>query len=445
MRENNRRPQLSIVYRLVNDLKPHPHNARTHSKKQIKFIAKSIRKFGFLNPVLIDKDGNIIAGHGRVRAAKLLGMDPVPTICIEDLTDDEIRAYILADNKLAELAGWDRETLAIELQYLCTLEDVFDIAVTGFEVTEIDQILGDVAKAADPDDDDFSTDKQGPTVTELGDLWILGKHRLLCGNALKNDSYATLMEKRRASAVFSDPPYNVPINGHAGGNGAIQHREFAMASGEMTELEFISFLSTSLTLFSRYSTSESLHYLFIDWRHLHELLSAGRQVYNSLVNLCVWVKNAGAMGSFYRSQHELVFVYRNGKSQHRNNVQLGKFGRNRTNVWEYPGIQAQSRQSDEGNLLRLHPTVKPIALVADALLDCTARGEIVLDAFLGSGTTLMAAERVGRVCYGIEIDPLYVDVAVRRWQRYTGDSAVHAVTGETFNDRTARLEEVNHV
>lgn len=439
----NHKVQLSITYRLVSSLKPHPSNARTHSKKQIKLIAKSIRKFGFRNPVLIDKDGNIIAGHGRVLAAKLLGMDQVPTICIEDLTDDEIRAYILADNKLAELAGWDREILAIELQYLCALEDVLDIAVTGFEITEIDQILGEVAKAADPDDD-FSTDEQGSPATEPGDLWILDKHRLLCGNALNNDSYSTLMGKQRASVVFSDPPYNVRINGHAGGNGAIQHREFAMASGEMTEPEFISFLSTVLKLFCRYSVNGSVHYICMDWRHLHELLAAGREAYDALINLCVWTKNAAGMGSFYRSQHELVFVYRNGTGQHRNNVQLGKFGRNRSNVWEYPGIQTQSRQSDEGNLLALHPTVKPIALVADALLDCTARGEIVLDAFLGSGTTLLAAERVGRVCYGIEIDPLYADTAIRRWQRYTGETAVHAVTGEIFNERAAKQEEVHH-
>ena len=434
---------LSIVYRSVSSLKPHPHNSRTHSKKQLKLIAKSIQAFGFLNPVLIDRNGTIVAGHGRVEAAKLLGMEQVPTISLENLSKDQIRAYILADNKLAELGGWDREMLAIELQHLYTLEDVFDIAVTGFEVPEIDLILEESKRKPDPEDD-FEADEEGPSTSELGDLWKVGKHRLLCGNAIKSDSYSELMERRRASAVLTDPPYNVPINGHAGGKGKIQPREFAMAVGEMSEPEFISFLSTVFGWLCRYSADGAIHFIFMDWRHLHEILAAGRQAYDSLLNLCVWSKDAPGMGSFYRSQHELVFVYRNGKSQHRNNVQLGKFGRNRSNIWEYPGIQTQSRQSDEGNLLALHPTVKPIALVADALLDCTARGEIVLDPFLGSGTTLMAAERVGRICHGMEIDPLYVDTAIRRWQRYTGENAVQAASGETFNERAARQEEVHH-
>jgi DNA modification methylase len=243
--------------------------------------------------------------------------------------------------------------------------------------------------------------------------------------------------------VFTDSPFNVRIDGHATGNGAIRHREFAMASGEMSEAEFASFLNNSLRLISEFSANNSVHYLCMDWRHCAELIAAGMQNYDEFLNLVVWVKNSGGMGSFYRSQHELVFVFRKGKGPHRNNVQLGRFGRNRTNVWSYGGIQTLSKQSDEGNLLAMHPTVKPIAMVADAILDCTARGEVVLDAFLGSGTTLMAAERVGRICYGIEIDPIYVDVAVRRWQKYTGESAVHAVTGKRF-DEIAAEREVNH-
>jgi DNA modification methylase len=241
------------------------------------------------------------------------------------------------------------------------------------------------------------------------------------------------MENHRANAVFVDPPYNVPIDGHVTGNGAIQHREFAMAAGEMSKHEFISFLESSLGLLARYSQTGSVHYVCMDWRHMGELLAAGDRAYSELLNLCIWSKDRGGMGSFYRSQHELVFVFKNGKGTHRNNVQLGKYGRNRTNVWQYPSVNTFSKQGDEGNLLALHPTVKPIALVADALLDSSARGQIVLDAFLGSGTTLMAAERVGRVCHSMELDPLYVDTAIRRWQRYTGDTAVHCETGETFN------------
>ena len=251
------------------------------------------------------------------------------------------------------------------------------------------------------------------------------------------------MKGKRAAIILSDPPYNVRIDGNVCGNGSIQHREFQMASGEMSEAEFIRFLSTSLRLFAKYSVSGSIHYLFIDWRHLRELLAAGGEAYDSLLNLCVWVKDNGGMGSFYRSQHELILVFRNGKGPHRNNVQLGKFGRYRTNVWEYPGINTMSKQGDEGNLLALHPTVKPVQMIADAILDASARNEIVLDGFLGSGSTLLAAERVGRICYGIEIDPLYVDVAIRRWQRYTGDQATLQSTGKTY-DQVARTLEVIH-
>ena len=252
-----------------------------------------------------------------------------------------------------------------------------------------------------------------------------------------------LLDSRRAAIVFTDPPFNVRIDGHATGNGAIRHREFAMASGEMSEAEFVAFLTTSLKLLRDYSANNSVHFVCADWRHIGEFLAAGRQTYDEFLNLCVWVKNQGGMGSFYRSQHELVFVFRKGKGPHRNNIQLGQFGRNRTNVWQYPGIQTLSKQSEEGNLLAFHPTVKPIAMVADAILDCSARGEVVLDAFLGSGTTLMAAERVGRISCGIEIDPIYVDVAIRRWQKYTGEPAIHTTTGKRF-DEIASEQEVHH-
>lgn len=422
---------LVITYTPTAGLHPYAHNARTHSKHQIRQIATSMKQFGFTNPVLIDKNNTIIAGHGRVKAAEILGMDEVPTVCLDQLTEDQVRAYVLTDNKLAENAGWDKSILAIELQNLLA-SDSFDVTVTGFEVPEIDVILGEVV--AKPDEDDELPASQGPAINHLGDLWQLGKHRILCGNSLEEGSYETLMGTKHAVMVFSDPPYNVRIDGHVCGNGAVHHREFQMASGEMSEAEFTSFLSTSLRLLSRYSTPGSVHFLCMDWRHMKELLAAGGEAYDSLLNVCVWVKNAGGMGSFYRSQHELVFVFRNRKGSHRNNVQLGRFGRNRTNVWEYAGVNTISRHGEEGNLLALHPTVKPVQLVSDAILDCSARGEIVLDAFLGSGSTLIAAERVGRVCYGIEIDPLYVDVAIRRWQRQTGEQAIHAVTGKRFDE-----------
>jgi DNA modification methylase len=324
---------------------------------------------------------------------------------------------------------------------LLKLENVdFDVTITGFEVSEIDMFLEEARGTASKEDEVPKPAFDQEPVTKLGDLWLLGKHRVICGNSLRELVYRELLGSRRAAMVFTDPPFNVRIDGHATGNGAIRHREFAMASGEMSEAEFVSFLNSCFRILAGYSANNSVHYICMDWRHAGDIIAAGMQNYDEFPNLCVWVKNQGGMGSFYRSQHELVFVFRRGKGSHRNNIQLGQFGRNRTNVWQYPGIQTLSKQSEEGNLLALHPTVKPIAMVADAILDCSARGEVVLDAFLGSGTTLMAAERVGRICCGIEIDPIYVDVAIRRWQKYTGEAAIHATTGKRFAGIAAERE-----
>ena len=423
--------QVTIEYQPIDLLKPHPSNARTHSKQQIRQIAKSIREFGFTNPVLLDKNGSIVAGHGRVAAAKLLGVPQIPTIRLESLSPDQVRAYVLADNRLAEKAGWDKSILAIELQHFLTIDE-FDITLTGFEVPEIDLLLSEVSEEAE-DDDLLDLPAAEEVRTRSGDLWLAGRHRISCGSATHRESYAALMNKQTAQVVFTDPPYNVRINGNVSGKGRVRHREFQMASGEMDQFEFISFLTTALGLMAQHTTRGSVHFVCMDWRHMSELMKAGGEVYESLLNLCVWVKDNGGMGSFYRSRHELVFVFRNGKATHRNNVQLGRFGRNRTNVWEYPGVNTLSRASDEGNLHAMHPTVKPVPLVADALLDCSAQGDIVLDAFLGSGSTLIAAERTGRSCYGMELDPLYVDVAIRRWQGYTGDTAIHASNGQRFD------------
>ena len=432
--------ELSVVYVPLSSLTAFSKNARTHSKQQIRQIAASVKEFGFTNPVLVDQQNTIIAGHGRVEAAKLLGLIEVPTICLERLSPDQIRAYVIADNKLALSAGWDNSILAIELQHLLTIQTDFDVSITGFSVPEIDMVIGQ-ASEADEDDEIEPTDL-GPAVCQPGDVWCLGNHRIVCGSSLREESFATLLGERKAHMVFADPPYNVPIDGHASGNGAIKHHDFAMACGEMSETEFTAFLSTSLELLAKYSQNGSLHYLCMDWRHMGELLAAGRRAYHSLLNMGVWVKGAPGMGSFLRSQHELIFVFKNGSAPYRNHVQLGRFGRNRSNVWHYPSANSFSKSGDEGNLLALHPTVKPVALVADAILDCTARGDLILDSFLGSGSTLIAAERVGRVCFGIELDPLYVDVAIRRWQRRTGDQAVNVCTGKLFDEMV--VEEVAH-
>jgi DNA modification methylase len=262
---------------------------------------------------------------------------------------------------------------------------------------------------------------------------LLGDHRLICGDALEESTYSALMDGQKADVVFTDPPYNVKIDGNVCGKGSIHHREFEMASGEMSESEFFDFLCAALSLLERHSSDGSVHFVCMDWRHAAEVLLAGKKAYDTLLNLCVWTKDNGGMGSFYRSQHELVFVFRKGIQTHRNNVQLGRFGRNRTNVWRYPGVNTLSRSGEEGNLLALHPTIKPVAMIADAILDCSARGDIVLDNFSGVGSTILAAEKVGRVCYAIEIDPLYVDTAVQRWEKYTGARAVCAATGEYFD------------
>jgi DNA modification methylase len=418
----------------VSTLKPYPANARTHSKKQIGQIADSIGQFGFTNPVLIDRDGQIMAGHGRVAAAKLLNLKTVPAIRLEHLSDAEKRAYVIADNRLAELAGWDRETLAIELQNLTISDISFNVAITGFETPEIDLLIEELDTPGSEDDADQvpERDSAKPPVTASGDLWQLGRHRLLCADATKPASFERLMNGEQAQLVFTDPPYNVPIDGHVSGLGDVKHAEFAMASGEMSETQFTAFLDTVFGNLTAHSVDGSIHFVCMDWRHLFETIVASRSAYTDLKNLCIWNKTNGGMGSLYRSKHELVFVFKSGTAPHINNVELGKFGRYRTNVWDYAGINSFGADRDEA--LAMHPTVKPTALVADAIKDCSARNGIVLDAFAGSGTTIIAAEKTGRRARALELDPGYVDIAIERWQQRTGKDAVHIESGFTFDE-----------
>jgi len=420
----------------IDRLKPESHNPRIHSDKQIQQLAASIRSFGFLNPLLINKNHQVIAGHGRLLAARVLGMTEVPACSAEHLTDEQCRAFMIADNKLTENSTWDKKLLGEQLKILSEAEIDFSLETLGFEMGEIDLLIEGLTSSPQEGDADAADalpqEDNLQQVTRSGDLWVLGRNRVLCGNSLSQAGYSALMEKRKADLVFADPPYNVPIDGHATGLGAIRHRNFQMAGGEMTEGEFIDFLAQVFSLLAEHSAAGSMHFVCMDWRHARELLTASRHIYSEFKNLCVWVKDNAGMGSLYRSQHELVFVFKNGDETHSNNVQLGRFGRYRTNVWQYPGSNSFSRSTDEGNLLALHPTVKPVALVADAMMDCSKRGEIVLDPFLGSGSTVIAAEKTGRICYGIEIDPLYVDTTIRRWQKFTGLSARDAVSGRTF-------------
>jgi DNA modification methylase len=423
----------------IGRLKPDARNPRLHSEPQIKQIARSIEEFGFNVPVLADREGNLLAGHGRVHAARRLGWRQVPVIRLEHLTPEQARAFSIADNRLGETSNWDDRLLAEVLQDLASVNLDFDLEATGFTMAEIDLRIEGLSEtsAAGPDPADELHPALGqPRVSQPADLWQLGPHRLLCGNALDQLHYERLMQGASANVVFTDPPYNVPIAGHVSGKGRVRHREFAMASGEMTSTQFTRFLATALERLATHSAAGSLHYICMDWRHQYELLTAALGVYPELKNLCVWVKDNAGMGSLYRSQHELVFVFKHGRTSHRNNVELGRHGRDRSNVWHYQSPNQFGQKGEEGNLGSLHPTVKPVALIADAILDCSARGDLVLDPFIGSGSTLLAAERVGRACRGIELDPLYVDAAIRRWQRFTGDSATHASTGRRFDDHT---------
>ena len=426
---------LEITYLHTASLKPDPRNPRVHTDKQVRQIAQSIQSFGFNVPLLIDDQQKVIAGHGRLMAARKMGWDTVPTIKLSHLTESQRMAFLIADNRLTENSTWDERMLGEQLKVLSELELDFDLGAIGFEVPEIDLLIDGLNTVPEADPDDRLPEISEMAVTVSGDLWQLGKHRVLCGNSLSAASYKRLMEGAKADLVIADPPYNVVIDGHATGNGSVHHREFAMASGEMNSDEFTEFLRGAMIAARDHSTAGSLAYYFMDWRHMTEILSAGEEVYTELLNLCVWAKSNGGMGSFYRSAHELVFLFKNGTGSHRNNIQLGKFGRYRTNVWNYPGANSFSRSDSEGNLLALHPTPKPVALIVDAIKDCTARGDLVLDPFLGSGTAVIAAERSGRRCYGIELDPLYVDTVIRRWQRQTKLDAVHGETGETFNSR----------
>ncbi len=440
---------IQIVYRHLAELTPDPQNPRNHKDRQINALAKSIKALGFNIPLAVDASGNILCGHARYLAAQKLGMSEVPVIRLDHLSESQAKAFMLADNKLSEMSDWNKTLLAVQLKELTAVDLTFDIEATGFTVGEIDLIVDPKSNDSDPADAQPEI-PEDPAITQVGDLWLMGEHRLLCGNAQEAVAFETLMAGKLASMVITDAPFNVRVQGHVGGKGVIKHREFAMASGEMNSSEFTSFLQTTFEHIIAHSKLGSIHMTFMDWRHLPEILTAGLAVYTSFLNLCVWVKNQGGMGSLYRSQHELCLIFKHGKESHQNNVQLGRFGRYRTNVWQYGGIQTM-RSGEEGDLLTMHPTVKPVKMIADAILDCSRRREIILDPFIGSGTAILACERTGRHCYGMELDPLYVDTAIRRWQNLTGEDAIHAVTGKTFTEHevltlgNCKARKVSHV
>jgi DNA modification methylase len=448
----NKAPKASgtcdVTSRVLEDLvpetlRPHPRNARTHSRKQIKQIARSIERFGFTNPVLIDGANLIIAGHGRVGAALHLQMKSVPCLRVDHLSPAEIRAYMIADNQIALNAGWDEELLGLELKELQTIDPDLDLELTGFSIAEVDHLIesGKPTEPNDPVDDRLPEDLDGPPRCRSGDIYRLGDHRLICGDARDHDVVAALMDGERAQMVFTDPPYNVPIAGHVSGLGRIQHREFAMASGEMSAAEFVAFLNASFRILVEFSLDGSIHFICMDWRHLAETQAAAEGIYAELKNLIVWVKDNGGMGTFYRSRHELIFAFKNGTAPHINSFELGQHGRYRTNVWEYKGVN--TRKAGRGEELSLHPTVKPVAMIADAIRDVSGRSGLVLDRAKVSASSSSMAFRWDRptdraaLALGTLISPLSRAALTR--SRSTGsDKATQTIRNRTTITRCTR-------
>ena len=436
--KNNLFATMVLEYVATGLLKSYSRQVRRHAQSKIKRLAKFMEKSGVIIPLVVDKDNFVILGNARLTALILLGVESVPVIRVSHLDEGMIRALILADNQFTLNADWYKQALREELLYLepRMLEIGLELIDLGFETGQLDITIGDLELDAPADETPVPSDQ--PPVTQTGYVWHLGAHKLICGDARDEKTYQSLMGDELADMAFGDLPYNVKIDGHVCGNGSIQHREFAMASGEMTPAEFIAFMAMIFSHLRKFSKGGSVHMQCMDWRHSLELLTAAQQADYSYLNMAVWVKHTGGMGSLYRSQHELVHVFKSGTAAHINNVRLGKFGRNRTNVWQYEG--ANSLRAERKGDLALHSTTKPVDMVADAIKDCSARGGIILDPTAGAGSTLIAADRTGRIARLIELDAAYCDVIVKRWQNLTGKKAVLGATGQAFDDMLAQMD-----
>ncbi|TIS05478.1 MAG: hypothetical protein E5X14_20045, partial [Mesorhizobium sp.] len=436
--EGSMKNHLEMHLTPISELKASPFASRNHPREKRRKIAAALRKYGQLSPLLIEDGGYIVDGHARLEAAREAGLSHVLTIDISHLAVPDRRAVRLSMNRLAEGGKWDKKALSREFQYL--IEIGYEIDLTGFDTVEIESVFEVVGEPSGIEEHIDAKMISNVPVSRCGDVWILGEaataHKLVCGDSRDPTLLDALFQSGAASICFADPPYNVPIAGHVSGLG---HNEFAMASGEMTRDEFRAFLSATLSAIFDRMSANGLAYVCMDWRSIGVLIEVGESLGLELLNLAVWVKTNAGMGSFLRSQHELVAIFKRKGVSHRNNVELGKHGRSRSNVWQYRGVNVMG---PERHLLGEHPTVKPSALVADALRDASMPGDIVFDPFLGSGTTLVAAERSHRVCYGIEIEPAFVDLAIRRWQAETGKDGVRVSDGMTFDEaeRYARAE-----
>lgn len=411
----------------IDSLIEYARNPRKNDEVVDKMVA-CIKEFGFRIPIVAKSDGTVVDGHLRLKAGRKLGLKEVPVVLADDLTETQIKAFRLVANQSANWAEWDEDLLKLELEELQNLN--FNLELTGFDLNEIEKYLRNEEIKEDEFEEEI-IEKNQSIITESGDLWLLGEHRLLCGDATNIEDVKRLMDNQLADMVFTDPPYNVKINSIVN-FGQTHHDEFVMASGEMSEQEFIDFLTSVFSNLVTASKDGSIHYVCMDWKHIYEIVSAARTNYAEIKQLCVWNKGIGGMGTFYRNQHELIFVLKNGTAKHTNNFELGQFGRNRTNVWDYPGMSTGTSENIE--LRKLHPTVKPLRLVVDAILDCSNHGEIILDLFGGSGTTLIACEETNRKCFMMELDPKYCDVIIRRWQTMTNQTAVLEASGKSFSE-----------
>ncbi len=406
-----------------------------HYRKQLQKLINAIKKFGFTNPILIDKKLKIIAGELRLLAAKKLGFCQIPVIILEDLTDEEVEAIRILDNRIAEDSEWNYANLQEAIENLGKFDISFEDL--GFETVDYDKIfLNSDSEESEVKNSEQETadwlDTNIPKRANLWDLWRLGDNFILCANSLLQKAFEILMQGELAQIVITDPPYNCKVNGHLCGSGKIKHEEFAMASGEMTEAEFAEFISGFMQHLVKFSSDGSLHYIFMDWRNINILLNQGKKYYTELKDIAIWNKLSAGMGSLYRSQHEMIPIFKNGKAKHQNHIQLGKYGRYHTNVWDYPGVRAINPESLE--LLKFHPTPKNVAMLHSILLDTSSKNDIVLDCFGGSGSTLLAAERCKRRARLIEIDPRYVDVCIYRWEKETGKTAKLVKNYEEIED-----------
>lgn len=427
---NDLRPELKIVDLPLDALRQPRSRLHRDNEAHVLEVMANIEAFAVSAPILITGDREIIDGRFVVEAARRLGLDSLPCVVIDHLNEEEVRLLRLALNRLPQKAAWDFEALQLEFAELIELGA--PVELSGFSLPEIDQILLDDEEEA-PEAAELEPDPEAPVVARLGDLWILGDHRLICGDARDPDVYQRLLEGTAVRFLLTDMPYNVKIRGHVTSG---DHAEFPMASGEMSDAEFRTFIREWMGEAKRHIVDGGMLATFIDWRGIEATLAVGRELDMDLLNLVVWAKTNAGMGSLWRSSYELLPVFKVGKAPHVNNVELGKNGRWRSNLWTAPGASSLGSEARAG--LKLHPTVKPVPLLVDALLDVTHRGEVVLDPFSGSGSALMAAEQTGRLACGIELDPRYIDVTVRRWQDATGDRAILAETGDSFEQVAAQ-------